>query len=60
MRAVEFILEAENPLYVGGNQNSPIPGTPESMRPKPSAAEIKKKRKQELEMEKWVKQTKNP
>jgi hypothetical protein len=60
MRAKEFIIEAENPMYIGGNQNSPIPGTPPDLQPQPDPVQVRKKKRNEKKMEKWIKNTSRP
>ena len=60
MRANEFIVEAESPAQVGGNQNSPIPGTPPDLQPQPDPVKVRKKKRDAQKMEKWIKNTSHP
>lgn len=60
MRSFEFILEAENPNQIGANQNSPIPGTPPDLQPHPDPKTVRRKKKQEQKMEKWLNNSIDP
>jgi hypothetical protein len=52
---VRRILEAENPNQVGGNQNSPIPGTPPDLMPQPDPREVRMSKKKADKMRRWLK-----
>lgn len=49
------VQEADNPNYFGaGYGTSPIPGTPESLQPRPSPRKLRHERREEDELLKWM------
>lgn len=48
------IKEGDNPNYFGAGSMSPIPGTPMDLQPKPTAKKIRKQRKHERDLQKFM------
>ena len=53
-RVLGGLTEADNPNYFGGGSESPIPGTPASLQPRPSAKKLRQQRREERAIQRFM------